>query len=74
MELRMYIERFVTTARARLRQDRSSTRRAPTSDVPRKCIMTSAALDVADLPEYGFGDRSIMWWATASMMVIEGNF
>ena len=30
------------------------------------------AIDVADVPEYGFGHRSIMWWATASMMVIEG--
>lgn len=32
----------------------------------------TAALDVADIPEYGFGHRSILWWATASMMVIEG--
>lgn len=35
--------------------------------------MTTVALDVADTPEYGFGHRSIMWWATASMMVIEGT-
>lgn len=30
------------------------------------------ALDVAMIPEYGFGHRSILWWATASMMIIEG--
>jgi len=34
--------------------------------------MNPVAVDVADIPEYGFGHRSIMWWATASMMVIEG--
>jgi heme/copper-type cytochrome/quinol oxidase subunit 3 len=30
------------------------------------------ALDVSALPAYGFGYRSILWWATASMMIIEG--
>jgi cytochrome c oxidase subunit III len=30
------------------------------------------ALDVGDIPTYGFGHRSLQWWATASMMVIEG--
>ncbi len=30
------------------------------------------ALDVSDIPDYGFGHRSMLWWATASMMVIEG--
>jgi len=30
------------------------------------------ALDVGGIPEYGFGHRSILWWGTASMMVIEG--
>jgi cytochrome c oxidase subunit 3 len=32
----------------------------------------TVALDVAAIPEYAFGHRSILWWATASMMVIEG--
>lgn len=32
----------------------------------------SIALDVGDIPTYGFGHRSILWWATASMMIIEG--
>jgi cytochrome c oxidase subunit I+III len=32
----------------------------------------AVALDVAAIPEHGFGHRSLMWWATASMMVIEG--
>ena len=30
------------------------------------------ALDVAALPSYGFGHRSLMWWGTAAMMAIEG--
>ena len=30
------------------------------------------ALDVGGIPTYGFGHRSILWWATASMMIIEG--
>ena len=32
----------------------------------------SVALDVSELPTYGFGHRSLLWWATASMMIIEG--
>jgi cytochrome c oxidase subunit III len=31
------------------------------------------ALDVSDIQTYGFGHRSLQWWATASMMVIEGT-
>jgi heme/copper-type cytochrome/quinol oxidase subunit 3 len=30
------------------------------------------ALDVANLPSYGFGTRSLMWWGAAGMMAIEG--
>jgi cytochrome c oxidase subunit III len=30
------------------------------------------ALDVANLPSYGFGTRSLMWWGTAGMIAIEG--
>ena len=30
------------------------------------------ALDVASLPSYGFGHRSLMWWGTAGMIAIEG--
>jgi len=32
-----------------------------------------AALDVRELPSYGFGHRSILWWATAGMMAIEAT-
>jgi heme/copper-type cytochrome/quinol oxidase subunit 3 len=32
----------------------------------------TTALDVSPLPEHGFGHRSLLWWATASMMIIEG--
>jgi len=31
------------------------------------------AIDVARLPSYGFGTRSLMWWGTAGMMAIEGT-
>lgn len=31
-----------------------------------------ATLDVRELPTIVFGQRSILWWATAGMMVIEG--
>ena len=30
------------------------------------------ALDVSDLPDFGLGHRSLLWWGTASMMIIEG--
>jgi cytochrome c oxidase subunit 3 len=35
-------------------------------------VRRTVALDVAAIPEYAFGHRSILWWGTASMMVIEG--
>jgi cytochrome c oxidase subunit 3 len=31
------------------------------------------ALDVSQLPSYAFGHRSIMWWGTVGMIVIEGT-
>jgi len=30
------------------------------------------ALDVSVLPEYSFGQRSVLWWATMCMIAIEG--
>src|SRR3954469_5080179 len=32
-----------------------------------------ATLDVSRLPTYVFGQRSLMWWGTAGMIVIEGT-
>lgn len=32
-----------------------------------------AALDVAQLPSFGFSHRSILWWATAGLMAIEAT-
>jgi len=32
----------------------------------------TATLDVADLPGYAFGPRTLMWWGTLGMMAIEG--
>ena len=37
-----------------------------------KPVRKGDALDVANLPTYGFGTRSLMWWGTAGMMTIEG--
>ena len=33
---------------------------------------TGLALDVSPLPNHAFGHRSVMWWATMSMIAIEG--
>ncbi|SAL74951.1 cytochrome c oxidase subunit 3 [Caballeronia telluris] len=30
-------------------------------------------LDVRELPTYGFGHRSLMWWSTMGLMLIEGT-
>ena len=30
-----------------------------------------STLDVTDLPSFGFGHRSLMWWGTLGLMVIE---
>jgi cytochrome c oxidase subunit 3 len=32
-----------------------------------------AALDVSELPSYGFSHRSLMWWGTLGLMAIEGT-
>ncbi len=32
-----------------------------------------AALDVAQLPSFGFSHRSLMWWGTLGLMAIEGT-
>ena len=33
----------------------------------------SGALDVSALPTFGFGHRSLMWWGTFGLMIIEGT-
>ncbi|CAB3786905.1 cytochrome c oxidase subunit I [Paraburkholderia fynbosensis] len=33
----------------------------------------AAVLDVRALPSFGFSHRSLMWWATAGLMLIEGT-
>ena len=35
--------------------------------------MSHAALDVSPLPDYAFGHRSLLWWATLSMIAIEST-
>jgi heme/copper-type cytochrome/quinol oxidase subunit 3 len=46
-------------------------REATPASVP--AVRRGDALDVAQLPSYGFGHRSLMWWGTAGMMAIEGT-
>jgi cytochrome c oxidase subunit 3 len=46
-------------------------REATPGSVP--AVRRGDALDVGDLPSYGFGHRSLMWWGTAGMMAIEGT-
>jgi len=36
-------------------------------------VRTGSALDVAELPSYGFSHRSPMWWGTLGVMAIEGT-
>jgi len=35
--------------------------------------VTRPVIDVSPLPEYGFGHRSLIWWATLSMIAVEGT-
>ena len=45
-------------------------REATPASVP--AVQVGDAIDVADLPSYGFAYRSLMWWGNAGMMTIEG--
>jgi heme/copper-type cytochrome/quinol oxidase subunit 3 len=47
----------------------SGRREATPASVPP--VRKGDALDVANLPSYGFGTRSLMWWGNAGMMAIE---
>jgi heme/copper-type cytochrome/quinol oxidase subunit 3 len=38
-----------------------------------RLVVDGRALDVARLPSFGFGQRSLMWWGTAGLMAIEGT-
>jgi heme/copper-type cytochrome/quinol oxidase subunit 3 len=45
-------------------------REATPASIP--AVRRGDALDVSDLPSYGFGTRSLMWWGTLGMSTIEG--
>ena len=45
-------------------------REATPASVP--AVRIGDALDVSELPTYGFSHRSLMWWGTAGMIAIEG--
>ena len=49
----------------------TSRREATPASVP--AVRRGDALDVSEIPSYGFGHRSLMWWGTAGMMAIEGS-
>jgi cytochrome c oxidase subunit III len=38
-----------------------------------RAVRRHDALDVTNLPSYGFSHRSLMWWGTAGMIAIEGT-
>ena len=40
---------------------------------PRSGDPAGLVLDVRALPTYGFGHRSLMWWSTMGLMLIEGT-
>ncbi|HEX4782557.1 MAG TPA: cytochrome c oxidase subunit 3 [Usitatibacter sp.] len=46
-------------------------REATPASVP--AVRRGDALDVSEIPSYGFGHRSLMWWGTAGFMAIEGS-
>ena len=52
---------------------------APHAHFPRNDIETQGArvagriLDVSQLPSFGFGQRSLMWWGTLGLVAIEGT-
>jgi cytochrome c oxidase subunit III len=48
----------------------SARRETTPASVP--AVRRGDAVDVIDLPSFGFGTRSLMWWGTAGMMAIEG--
>ncbi|MFL9912962.1 cytochrome c oxidase subunit 3 [Paraburkholderia fungorum] len=38
-----------------------------------KGVTSALTLDVRHLPSFGFGHRSLMWWSTVCLMLIEGT-
>lgn len=48
----------------------SARRECTPASVP--AVRRGDALDVENLPSYGFSHRSLMWWGTAGMIAIEG--
>ena len=40
---------------------------------PRDAESSALVLDVHTLPTYGYGHRSLMWWSTMGLMLIEGT-
>lgn len=43
------------------------------SQQPPSPSLTRTAIDVSQLPSFAFGHRSILWWATMGMCLIEGT-
>ena len=42
-------------------------------DAQKMLRVQGAALDVRELPSFGFSHRSLMWWGTQGLMAIEGT-
>lgn len=52
-------------------QDKAMRRKRQATPASVPAVRRGDALDVAGLPSYGFGTRSLMWWGTAGMSTIE---
>ena len=52
---------------------RSSRSRADAPPGTTRMTVRGKALDVRALPSFAFGARSLMWWATLGLMLIEGT-
>jgi len=52
--------------------DRQAARRREATPASIPAVRKGDALDVSELPSYGFAHRSLMWWGNAGMMTIEG--
>jgi heme/copper-type cytochrome/quinol oxidase subunit 3 len=43
------------------------------TDAQQRVRQHGAALDVREIPSFGFGHRSLMWWGTQGLVLIEGT-
>jgi cytochrome c oxidase subunit 1/cytochrome c oxidase subunit I+III len=67
------LERWPDSSAARNAVRRVHTKPSSREAASRDAGAVTAVLDVRALPSFGFSHRSLMWWATAGLMLIEGT-